>query len=78
MEEQEKLREHEEKEHGWKSERCISQYISAQGWKEHLKKRHRIEYNCTQCRKGFEYEEELKEHVRREHRIKFICEQCEN
>ena len=51
FEEEEELREHEEKDHGWKCDRCSSQYICEQGWKENLEKRHRIEYNCRQCRK---------------------------
>ena len=46
---------------------CRIKYICQKTWKEHMKEKHRIGFNCPQCNEYHLFEEHLEEHTEDEH-----------
>merc|ERR1712115_400324 len=62
---------------------CRTKYICQEIWKEHMKKKHAIGFNCPQCNEFYffedQLEEHLEEHIEREEYIEpseFQCVEC--
>ncbi len=66
------LVEHWEKDHEVQIYECIHlecriKYICQEIWKEHMKEKHGIGFNCPQCNEFYLFEEHLEEHIEDEH-----------
>ena len=46
---------------------CRIKYIYQEIWKEHMKDKHGIGFNCQQCNEYCLFEEQLEEHIEEEH-----------
>ena len=46
---------------------CRIKYRCQETWKEHMKEKHKIGFNCEQCNEYCLFEEQLEEHIEEEH-----------
>merc|ERR1711867_291898 len=42
---------------------CRTKYICQKSWKEHMKNKHGIGFNCSQCNEFYFFEDQLEEHL---------------
>merc|ERR1711867_419351 len=63
---------------------CRIKFICQDMWKEHMKNKHRIGFNCEHCNEYCLFEEQLEEHIEEEHMedeehiepSRFECVEC--